>query len=222
MATKHQLSDNSWIEWDTISPELQQYTIDNFEQLFNLHPPNKGQIIMNKPDGLVWNSPRYHKCYGQTPAYDPKLKYSYMFTGMDNQDQRNDPLPSLFQPYLDYLNSQCDIDKYNQVVINWYASGEDYIANHSDCDIGMVDGYDIASITLGSSTYCDSRYMRFQVIQKENHNLQNKSFCLPLKNGRIIRMCGKTQQEFRHGVPKCHEIIGDMRRIGITFRKFKV
>ena len=28
--------------------------------------------------------------------------------------------------------------KYNQAIVNWYEDQDDYIAPHSDCQIGMV------------------------------------------------------------------------------------
>ncbi len=213
------LTEKSWLELDTIPYELLEYGQDNFEELFALHPEERGQVILNKQETIVIDSPRYHKSYGQTPPYDPIKKHSYMFTGLNNQDQRNDPLPALFQPFLDFVNEN-NPTPYNQVVVNWYANGEDYIACHSDCDDGMVDGYDIASITLmGRARFCEERTMKFKPV---GNSAKFDSFSLGLKNGLLLRMCGNTQKEFKHSIPPRYEIVGDMRRIGITFRKFKV
>lgn len=29
-------------------------------------------------------------------------------------------------------------ERYNQVIVNWYEDENDYIAPHSDCQIGMI------------------------------------------------------------------------------------
>lgn len=219
MRTKINLSDNSWVELDNLPQDLLDYTKNNFEQLFACHPAKKGKVIVKNKEICEINSPRYHKCYGKTPSFDPNLKYSYMFTGFDNQEQRNDPLPTLFQPYLDYIN-QNNANSYNQIVINWYSDGKDYIAKHADCYVGMIDDYNIASITLGSNNYKDNREMLFY---RKGHGIKENVNSYKLINGLILYMCGDTQKEYRHSIPPNSnlDLEGDPRRIGLTFRQFK-
>lgn len=45
------------------------------------------------------------------------------------------PLNILFQSFLDWANNLDNNVKYNQVVVNWYANGHNYIASHSDNEI---------------------------------------------------------------------------------------
>lgn len=146
MAQRINLSDDgaSFITLDTLPEDLKRYGADAFDTLFNLHPEQRGKVQLE--DGEV-ESPRWHKSYLNTPTYDPASRYSYMFSGQDDSKIR-DPPPDAFLPFLEHVNRD-NAAGYNQVVINWYKDGQDYTAQHSDCEIGMEEGADIVVISLG-------------------------------------------------------------------------
>ncbi|KAG9967367.1 hypothetical protein KCU61_g337, partial [Aureobasidium melanogenum] len=126
MAQRINLSDDgaSFVVLDTLPDDLKKHGADAFDTLFNLHPEERGKVQMQ--NGEV-ESPRWYKSYLNTPTFNPSLHYSYMFSGQDDTGIR-DPL---------------------QVVINWYKDGQDYTAQHSDCEEGMEEGADIVVISLG-------------------------------------------------------------------------
>ncbi|KAG9563613.1 hypothetical protein KCU71_g5120, partial [Aureobasidium melanogenum] len=205
MAQQINLSDDgaSFVVLDTLPDDLKKYGADAFDTLFNLHPEERGKVQMQ--NGEV-ESPRWHKSFLNTPTFDPTLHYSYMFSGQDDSGIR-DPLPDAFLPFLEYVNR--DDAGYDQVVINWYKDGQDYTAQHSDCEEGMEEGADIVIISLG-----DERL--FKIRPKNSSHAEDLR--IPCPHGSVLTMGGHTQKFFRHGVPKS---TSKDPRISITFRKFK-
>ncbi|KAG9526314.1 hypothetical protein KCV07_g741, partial [Aureobasidium melanogenum] len=204
MAQQINLSDDgaSFVVLDTLPDDLKKYGADAFNTLFNLHPEERGKVQMQ--NGEV-ESPRWHKSFLNTPAFDPTLHYSYMFSGQDDSGIR-DPLPDAFLPFLEYVNR--DNAGYDQVVINLIV-GQDYTAQHSDCEEGMEEGVDIVIISLG-----DERL--FKIRPKNSSHAEDLR--IPCPHGFVLTMGGHTQKFFRHGVPKS---TSKDPRISITFRKLK-
>lgn len=141
-----------------------------------------------------------------------------MYSGSDVYDDLS--LPHQFQPFLDFLNETQGNDRYNQVIANWYANGNDYIAAHSDCRLGMKPDAEIAIITLCANE--DARELQFisENLKKTKNNAIYKKLSIETANGCIIKMYGDTQMNFRHKVPKALHISGS--RISLTFRKFAI
>lgn len=135
--------------------------MDKFDELWKLHPSERGKIIMYGKEQV---SCRYHKSYLKTPEYDPEEKHSYMFSGFDN-DKNNERLPDQVVPLLEFVNAD-QKNPYNQIVINWYENGQDYIAFHSDCTIGMRDFEDITIISLDNNSN-DNNSRIFELKVKE-------------------------------------------------------
>ncbi|CAD0106372.1 unnamed protein product [Aureobasidium uvarum] len=196
----------SYIIMDTLPEDLKTYATDTFDTLFDLHPEERGKVQMQT--GEV-ESPRWHKSYLNTPIHDPALHYSYMFSGKNDPANR-DPLPNALLPFLNYVNR--DNAGYNQVVINWYKDGQDFTAQHSDCEVGMEEGADIVIISLG-----DERVLKIRAKHLE-HLEHGEALKVPLPHGSVLTMGGHTQKLFRHGVPKSDS---EEPRISITFRRFK-
>lgn len=213
--TAFNLSPKSTIDVSYIPEELIQYANENFKRLFELHPEKRGAVIMFEQETP---SARWYQSYMNTPEYDPKLGYSYMFSGLKRDVQEK--LPDEFVPFLEYMNKGLPKgEEYNQVVINWYENGEDYIAYHSDCEVGMQPNADIAMISLTPAPNTDVEHSRiFKFVPKKSEKTLYASLSFICRNGLLISMKGQTQTEFRHGVPKnpSHEY----PRISITFRKF--
>lgn len=205
MAQRINLSDDgaSFIIIDTLPEDLQNYGADAFDTLFSLHPEQRGRVQME--NGEV-ESPRWHKSYLNTPTYDPASQHSYMFSGQDDSRIR-DPLPDAFLPFLEYINR--DAAGYNQVVNNWYKDGQDFTAQHSDCEVGMEEGADIKVLSLG-----DEQILKF----RPKSSPHAEDLRVPCPHGSVLTMCGHTQKFFRHGVPKS---ASKDPRISITFRNFK-
>jgi alkylated DNA repair dioxygenase AlkB len=208
-------SKTSWITIEWISEELRNYSTVNYQELFDLHPLQRGKIV-SYHDAEI-DSPRWHRSYLYQPERELHAKATYMYSGIDRFDDLALPLP--FQKYLDFLNEKETTGKYNQVIANWYTDGEDFIAPHSDCQKGMLPDADIAILTL-----CEDEKMprELKITAKNLKNEKNDNLYdhvkIKLKHGSIITMYGETQNKFRHGVPKA--LNNYTSRISLTFRKF--
>jgi alkylated DNA repair dioxygenase AlkB len=217
MSERINLSDNgaSYITLDTLPLDLKAYGTDAFDTLFNLHPEQRGKIQMKSGE---LESPRWHKSYLNTPSPNPATHFSYMFSGHNDTSVR-DPLPLASLPFLEYVNR--DGAGYNQVVVNWYKDGQDYTAQHSDCEDGMKEGADIVVISLGEERNFKIRPKNINVDGADKDTdvvTKVEGLDIPCPHGSILTMGGHTQKFFRHGVPKS---ASEAPRISITFRSFK-
>jgi|GEM_PF-5996298 len=208
-------SKSAWITIEWLSEELIEYTRNQFQKLFELRPIERGTVILYDQETP---SSRWHRSYLNTPSFNANYENrSYMYSGKDPSDDTS--LPELFQPYLDFSNKEKCEDPYNQVIINWYLDGNDYIAAHSDCQMHMKPNAGISIITLCEEEK-DFRELLFT--PKKNGLTENDFIYNRLKisalNGSIITMYGDTQHKFRHKVPKAAHI--KTSRISITLRKF--
>jgi alkylated DNA repair dioxygenase AlkB len=206
---------SAWLTIEWLSDALFKYVRGHYQELFDLHPENRGKVILYDQE---IQSSRWHRSYLKTPVRNTRhTKNSYMYSGLDFYDDLS--LPQKFQPFLDFLNETQEMDKFNQVISNWYANGHDYIAAHSDCRVDMKPDADIAILTLCAREE-DVRDLQF--ISKNLKDVENRAIYKKLNiqtpNGCIIKMHGDTQLKFRHMVPKAPHISGS--RISLTFRKF--
>jgi alkylated DNA repair dioxygenase AlkB len=207
-------SKSSWITIEWLSEELITYATENYQRLFNIHPLQRGKVVMNNEDII---SPRWHRSYLHQPALGSTHKSSYMYSGSEGFDDL--ALPTPFQFFLDFLNEKEPVNKYNQVIVNWYQNGKDYTAPHSDCEKGMLTDAGITIITL-----CENENFprELRITAKKLKTQKNDSLYpqikIKLKHGCIITMHGETQKNFRHSVPKAVDNLTS--RISLTFRKF--
>lgn len=208
-------SKSAWLTIEWLSEELIEYTKDQYQKLFQLRPIERGKVVIHDQET---QSSRWHRSYLNTPLHNANYENrSYMYSGKDPSDDAS--LPELFQPYLDFSNKEKCEDEYNQVIINWYLNGNDYIAAHSDCQMHMKPNAGIALITLCEK---EEDFRELQFTPKKTSLTENDFIYNRLKisalNGSIITMYGDTQNKFRHKVPKSAHI--NTSRISITLRKF--
>jgi alkylated DNA repair dioxygenase AlkB len=101
--------------------------------------------------------------------------------------------------------------RFNSVLCNFYrANGSDYMGMHSDDEAVFGPQPTIASVTFG--------YARTFVVQHKVASRQKtstNSWSCDLASGSLLVMKGRTQEEYRHGVPKRAKA-GE--RINLTFR----
>ncbi|HUM53002.1 MAG TPA: alpha-ketoglutarate-dependent dioxygenase AlkB [Chitinophagales bacterium] len=209
-------SKSAWVTIKWLSDELINYSQNQYRSLFNLHPNERGKVVMHDEEV---QSPRWHKSYMHTPMLNLiHAKKSYMYSGKELIG--NDlSLPNLFQPFLDFINKTERNDQYNQVIVNWYLNGQDYIAAHSDCQIDMKPNAEISIITLCEQ---EEHFRELRFTPKKINGTENDAIYNHVKiatiHGSIITMHGDTQNKFRHKIPKALDI--DTSRISITCRKF--
>jgi hypothetical protein len=220
---------SAWIQIDRLPDELSKKAEESYAQMFALHPTERGKVVV-KGKELV--SPRWHQSYLSTPAYDPVLALhtSYMYCGKESTVQS--VLPKEFQPYLDYINSDAmkhGEEKYTQVIANWQQDGNDYTPFHADCTRMMPLGADIVMINFkgpvaeevsdNKKVVEDSRLFEIKPKRQFCHDFLYSRVSIVTRHGTVVRMCGDTQNKFRHGVPKSAASAATRSRISLTMRK---
>ena len=179
------------------------YGTDKFEELFALHPDTRHVVSMRSIEVPVH---RYQQSFMNTPAFDAEYhkNKSYMYAA-DGQC-RTGPIPELFRPFYDWVLAQDS--RYNQCSISWYEEG-DYIAQHCDCQNGMIDDATICIVSL-FDTPDATRCMTF--CKRGEHNTTDT---VVLSHGIAITMTRQMQDTVLHGVSK----EGAGRRISMSFRQ---
>ena len=191
---------------------------EDFERMFSLKPEQKHQIQLKDCQIEV---PRYQQNYLNTPkisqflsddsACNYKYRTSYMFSGFDDSNN-NEPLPAIFQPYFDFVKSYFKDCDFNQVSVNWYNDGKDYIAFHRDCEEYMKGDKNIAILTFNEK----EEVPRDMVFKPDDKSVEN--ITIPLTHGKILLIEGETQTYYRHGIMKSEN---GKRRISMSFRQFE-
>ncbi len=216
------LSNNSYIVKIAPPLKLLEDISKNFDALFNKHPIYEGNekskiLLFNKdmdnPEWTELETHRWFHSYLNTPKFTCDIKKSYMFSSYDEKEIVSE-VPSEFDFLMNYV---FNIDeKYNQVVINWYENENDYITAHSDWTDGMVENYNIGLLSLYGA---NDKKRNFKITDKKD---ENNVVNMTLENGEFVMMCGDFQNEFRHEVEKISDNNCVSRRIGISFRQYKI
>lgn len=207
----------SYIKISYLPDDLKKYAIDNFSQMFDLHPTERHNIILRMEQVEVY---RWQQSYLKSPQlYDQDVlkKKSYMFSGFDTSNN-NIELPEQFKIFYDYI-IRTQNDRYNQVVANWYKTGQDYIAYHSDCEIGMIPNSEITTISIYENENDTGKYRTISFVPKDGVDSIYDKINIVDKHGLVITMCGDIQSNFRHGIEKTE---GDvLPRISLSFRQYQ-
>jgi hypothetical protein len=211
---KYELSRDSWLLQD----QIQGIEID-WKGLWALKPNHKTYVRM--PQGLV-----------ATPRVQQSYLRDYAFSCIVAEAPKD--LPPILEPWLKWANHilhTCeDIEPqfrnktlleesegcfrkldFNQILINWYKDGLDYISAHSDSEKQLVPQAPILSVSLGATR-------TFRIRAKD----MSYKYDIVMPDRTYVIMGGRMQQECTHEVPKISgqkgKVVGP--RINITFRIF--
>lgn len=178
--------------------------IDLFEGFFT--PTESDHWFNALSEHIAWQQ-GYIRCYGKLIA-EPRLTAwygdsgaSYTYSGV-----RRDPHP--WNDGLLKLKSCVESTaemRFNSVLLNLYRDGRDSVGWHSDNEKELGEQPVIASISFG-----DTRCLQLR------HKRQALRATIELQHGSLLLMRGKTQQCWRHQVPKTKRPVGP--RINLTFR----
>lgn len=199
----HDLGQGSWVDEPRLPPEL-HLDASAFEQLWALHPAEKGRIKMR---GKEVETPRWQQ------AYD----YSYRFSGMDHEAV---PLPAMLQKYLQWANTLPQLRGYdgaqfNATLVNWYLDGSHYIGPHADDEKQMLT-------KNGESLVLSLSFGQERVLRLKSKDGKGGRLDLKMSNNSALLMGGLCQRTHTHQVPKVGGRKGAKmgRRINVTFRLF--
>jgi alkylated DNA repair dioxygenase AlkB len=96
---------------------------------------------------------------------------------------------------------------FNCVLLNLYRDGNDGVAWHADDEPELGNEPTIASVSFGQTR-------KFQLRHRFNKEIEKVE--IPLTDGSLLLMKGKTQQFWQHQIPKTSKPVG--LRINLTFR----
>ncbi len=177
-------------------------TEENFTELWNLHPEEKKEIMMN---GKLIKVPRYHEVYGT----------DYKFSGVEHKGIK---FPKLIKKLLKSCNTLLPVIdcgrfsdyKFNQGVVNWYEDGNNYIGAHRDNEKCIVEKSPILSISLG-----ETRTFRIR-----EHKTKEIIEDVKLENNDVLIMCQEFQKYLTHEIVKISGKKANKtgKRISLTFR----
>jgi alkylated DNA repair dioxygenase AlkB len=188
------LSDTAWVECGELPQNLKNIS---FEDIWDLNN-NKQDVV------IIFGKPT------ECPRYTQTYMRDYKYSGTQHKAVA---LPEKLKPYLEWANSLKPNQTYNQVLLNWYKDGTQYIGAHCDDEKEIVKEHPIVSISLGETR-------TFRIREKETKEIVSD---ISMKNQTYLIMCGDMQKKYTHEVPKVSGKKGEEmgRRINITFRKFK-
>lgn len=133
---------------------------------------------------------------------DPKSKTAFQYQPR--------PLPACLQQIRASIELATK-ETFNFCLINYYASGSDSIAYHSDDERFLGPDPTIASFSLGAK--------RDFLLKHKTPQPGATPLKFPLASGDCIVMRGKTQPKWLHSIPKRVGKNAEGGRINITFRK---
>lgn len=134
------------------------------------------------------------------------------------------PIPSLLNSLKSAVESATN-ESYNFVLVNYYATGEDSIAFHSDDERFLGFEPAIASLSLGAEREFLLKHKPAPAPQGTASTSTGggggtSTIKLPLASGDMILMRGGTQANWLHSIPKRKgKGVGVGGRINITFRR---
>lgn len=222
------LSDTCSVEVHHLPCELKKMGKDNFDAMFALCPNERHTVFVRNHEV---ETSRYQKSYLSTPKISDlpvtleggkkMYAHSYMFSSEDDSNN-NEDLPEIFQPYLDFVKAKFKDCNFNQVSVNWYNDGNDYIAFHKDCEHGMAGNKNICIITFNESD--EDPEIRNLTFKKTARTCSEKpdevfrdNIDIPLHHGSIVMLNSHTQRYYKHGIKRSN---ATSKRISISFRQF--
>lgn len=141
---------------------------------------------------------------------DPDARYAYSGTHFEPH-----PWPQALLPIRQRLADDIGTD-FDSVLANLYRDGTDYMGWHSDNEAALGSRPVIASLSLGAV-----RRFVFKRRDKDSGSHPNESSddkrALELGQGSLLLMCGDTQRNYRHALPRTAKPTG--ARINLTFRR---
>ncbi|WP_434360844.1 alpha-ketoglutarate-dependent dioxygenase AlkB [Parasalinivibrio latis] len=145
--------------------------------------------------GKLVDQPRLMDWYGDEP---------YSYSGLSLEAKTT---PLILRALKERCEDACGF-QFNSVLANLYRSGEDYMGWHKDNEAELGQQPVVASVSLGAT-----RKFSFK------HDITGKKIDFSLSHGDLLVMAGKTQQFWKHALPKTKRVHSP--RINLTFRNIK-
>ena len=175
----------------------------------------------NTPTDINWEQ-EYFKIYDKSI---PVPRMSAFLGSMDNLMYRYSSTQKVSVRWPDIvLNVKQKIEealqqKFNVVLLNWYATGVNYIGWHADDTRDLVANSKIASLSVGMTRTFKLRNKKYKMAPSTE--LNNCHLDIELKSGDLLIMDIPLQKYWHHCVPKLPPSALSSPRINFTFRLVK-
>ncbi|KAK7499079.1 hypothetical protein BaRGS_00009626 [Batillaria attramentaria] len=176
---------------------------DLLKELENALEYNTGHLARVQMFGKWIDIPRKQVAHGEAGL-------SYTFSGNTIPARPWNPALTRIR---DYISSVTGFD-FNFVLVNRYKDGCDYMGEHKDDEKDLVQGYPIASLSLGQPR---DFYFKHQDSRGKNAARKIDIVKLELEHGGLLLMNPPTNQFWYHALPQ-RKKLGNVR-INMTFRK---
>ena len=189
-----------------LPPQARSYWNDSKGKLWYIPKVFPEELFLKLEAEIAWQQdsirmfgkllplPRLTAWYG-----DPGAVYRY--SGIVNHPKPWTPLLLNLKETVEGLLDQ----RFNSVLLNRYADGQDYQGYHADDEPELGSEPNIASLSFG-----EARMFRFK------EKLGPARFGILLEPGSLLWMSGALQEHFLHALPKSKKVQGP--RINLTFR----
>jgi len=188
------LTENSWLDECNLPENLNNK--ENFKKIWDIHPEEHAKVLIY---GKHIPIPRWQRSYGK----------DYKFSGVVSKGY---PITEEISPYLNWVNG-LGYGEFNEILLNWYENGENYIGSHSDDESQLKHGTPIVTITL----CLPGESRKFRIRKKTDKSVVKD---ISTVNGLVLVMGGNFQKDFKHEIVKTKKKVGS--RISITFRQFEL
>jgi len=171
----------------------------DFDQAWEQKPTERGTLMM-------------HGTRVTIPCWNQSFLRPYFFSGKLHPPA---PMSEVFVPLYEWSRSAFPSDhEFNQMLVNWYQDGNDYIGAHSDAERDILPDSSILSISFGQER-------TFRVRKKDASKTIVTDILMPDRS--FVVMGGAMQSGYTHEVPKVNGQKGQRmkRRINVTFRSFQ-
>jgi len=191
---------------------LQHFVLPQAELLFWprwLSPEQAERCYQQLAQQLNWQQPAI-KIFGKAVLIPRQQVWmgephcSYKYSGVLFEPE---PWHPLVWQLTDRVNQLCQT-RFNSVLLNWYADGQQHMGWHSDDEAELGQDPQIASLSLGQQRFFDLK-----------HKTCGTQLKLELGHGSLLLMAGQCQQYWQHRVPKMASATEG--RINLTFREIK-
>ncbi len=186
--------EDCWIKQYTRLPESLRMDDELFEEIWDLHPDTQTKT----------NIGTFHR-------FESSFGKDYNFSGTQHKARDLNEHPFLGK-LLDFVKEHSGED-YNQLFINWYSDGGDYIGYHADKN--TLPGTSVYSFSYGQER-------EFYVRPIANKSVDpDFKLDLTMPDNSMLIMGGRMQEFYKHSVPKRSKNKYPARRINITMRIFE-
>lgn len=195
---REEIVDDTYILYDI--EELNDITIDDikkeikFESMYSQNIPVPRLV---KIEGIFDND------------YKPLYRHP-----IDRQPEITEMTP-LTKKICDVLSKKLN-QKFNHVLIQLYRSGNDFIGEHSDKTLDILQNTNIVNYSIGATRTMRLRQKKFN---NSNNNLQEREIKkIKLKNNSVFVLGWNTNQKWLHSIKQEKSLVDLGERISFTFR----